>query len=194
MIKTIRISLASATLLLASPVVLAASDDAGPYVGAGIGQSRIKQACSEGVISCSRTDTGFKLTGGYRLNSSLALEAGYIGLGKFTRSSERADAELKMHALTLAAVGSLPVTESVALQAKLGMFHSTSKYAITSGDFRTSDSNGKNGMLLGLGVGYALTKNVQARLDYDFLSKAAKLPTDEKNNAHLVTVGLNYLF
>lgn len=88
------------------------------------------------------------------MNSSLAPEAGCVGLGKFKRSSERADAELKMHALTLAAAGSL----------------------------------------LGLGASCALARNTQARLESDFLSKAARLITGEKSNAHPVTVGLNCLF
>ncbi len=192
--KRIRISLAPAVLLLASPIVIAASDNAGPYVGAGIGQSRIKQACGEGVVSCSKSDTGYKLLAGYRLNSSLALEGSYMGFGKVKRSSERADAELKMHALTLAAVGSMPLTESAALQGKLGVFHAKSKYTLTSGDFRISESHGGNGVLVGMGASYALTKNMEARLDYDFLRKAARLSTDEKANAHMVTVGFNYLF
>lgn len=74
------------------------------------------------------------------------------------------------------------------------MFHANSKYTITSGDFRASESNGRNGLLLGPGASHALAKNMQARLDDDFLPKAAKLPTHEKSNARMVTIGFSYLF
>ena len=64
--------LSAATFI--SPLAIAA-DEAGPYIGVGIGQTKVKDLCNEpGLIltSCKDTDTAFKIFGGYEFTKNWA--------------------------------------------------------------------------------------------------------------------------
>ncbi|HEU5282508.1 MAG TPA: outer membrane beta-barrel protein, partial [Burkholderiales bacterium] len=71
-------------LLTAGPAPAFAQDEAGFYVGGGIGQSELKDACDgDGltVTDCDDTDTAWKLFAGYWFNKYFAVEGGYIDFG-----------------------------------------------------------------------------------------------------------------
>src|SRR2546423_13418675 len=67
------------------------------YIGASIGQSKIKDACN----GCDDKDTAFKLFGGYQFNRTFAAELGYNMLGK----AEGGGRSIKATAWDLSALG-----------------------------------------------------------------------------------------
>src|ERR1700741_5371283 len=71
---------------VAPSIVLAqGSDDAGFYVGATIGQTKVKDFCSGTSVpgvTCEDTDTSFRILGGYQFNKNFAVELGYHQLGE----------------------------------------------------------------------------------------------------------------
>src|SRR4051812_49006320 len=55
--------------------------DQGGYLGIGLGQTKVKDACTD-FASCDNKDTGVKVFGGYQFNPNGAVEIGYVDLGK----------------------------------------------------------------------------------------------------------------
>src|SRR5574343_238518 len=74
------------TVLAAAIALLpvAALADSGLYAGFSIGRSIIEDAGSAGPgQSIEKNSTAYKLQLGYRINPNLAIEGGYLNLGKF---------------------------------------------------------------------------------------------------------------
>jgi OOP family OmpA-OmpF porin len=105
--------------LLASTTVLAETQP-GFYVGASIGQSKIKIDGDD----FDANDTGFKVFGGYNFNRYFAVEATYFDGGKpdqsFRVGNTTARFEVAPDGLNLSAVGRLPITDAFSLFGKLG--------------------------------------------------------------------------
>lgn len=192
--RAIKLLAAFSACLSLPAAALAAENHTGAYVGAAGGKSKIRLSCGDGVVSCSESDTGYKLFGGYRMSSHLSLEGSYIDLGKAKASSERADGEARLRSVTLSAVASLPVAQNAAVFAKLGGFHARSTYTLTSGDFLDREKRSASGIVIGGGLSYAFSENLQARLDYDLMPRASRTVDDRKGSARLISLGLSYLF
>ncbi len=130
-----------AALVLASGSIAAMAADSGWYAGVSLGQSKVDaktgQLKSElealGATNVSTTlddtDTGLKLFGGYQLNKNLGFEAAYVDLGSYVGNATYAtlagspyrsnsDAE----GFLLSVVGTLPVSDTVAVFGKIGAF------------------------------------------------------------------------
>jgi OOP family OmpA-OmpF porin len=115
---------------------------ANPYIGAGIGQAKAKDAgdCSDlsGLLnpgySCSidDTDTSFNLFLGYAFSPNLSAELGYVDLGKYTIDASgtvfgtatpvTVNGDIKAKGWTLSAVGTLPIQPSFSLLGRFGFF------------------------------------------------------------------------
>lgn len=73
-------------------------------------------------------------------------------------------------------------------------------YEISSGDYLDADfykyTNNKFAPSFGLGASYSFTKNIEARLSYEFINyKVDEELTDSvKSNTHSIRLGVNYLF
>ena len=111
-----------------------------PYIGAGIGQAKAKDAgdCSDlsGLLnpgySCSidDTDTSFNLFLGYAFSPNLSAELGYVDLGKYTIDASgtvlgtpvSVNGDIKAKGWTLSAVGTLPIQPSFSLLGRFGFF------------------------------------------------------------------------
>lgn len=139
-----------------SPIALAGNT--GWYVGADAGQPRFTGVEPSGSpvqpyqpYSFSSTDTGYRLSAGYRFNPYFGLEAGYVDLGKITGSSNEPPAgihtlaicggpncppvlrsfavagKLKTHGWTLAFVGSYPFDDRWAVFGRVGAIQAHSE-------------------------------------------------------------------
>jgi OOP family OmpA-OmpF porin len=112
-----------------------ASDTTGFYVGASVGQSKIKD-CPAG---CDDKDTAWRLLGGYQLNRNFSAELGYHNLGDFGGA--------KANAWELVGVGLLPVANQFGVYGKLGAHHS---------EVKDGSSVTGNGLTYGAGLQYDL--------------------------------------
>src|SRR5262245_7319797 len=144
------VSVATIAGTLAIPAAHAAGVD-GWYVGGALGGSQqhfgggqIDNALSnQGLTSSSsidKSDTSLRLFGGYQFNPNLAVEGGYVNLGKFDYSStisapaaDTVSGHLSVQGADLAAVGILPLHEQFGLFGKAGLFYAQTKLSESSG-------------------------------------------------------------
>jgi OOP family OmpA-OmpF porin len=139
-------ALIAASTLAISPAL---AEDAGFYVGAGIGDFGIDVGGFDG------SDTGFKLLGGYQFIKYFAVEGEYIDGG----TVEDSGLEVDVSGWNLSGVGILPISGTFSLFAKLGMIFWDAE---SSG---IGDDSGED-FSWGVGAGYDFTDQFGARLEY----------------------------
>lgn len=160
-----------------------ALDPTGIYMGFGIGQAKVNdwaQYSADFVnssfgapapVSDDDQSLGFKVFAGYQLNKYFGVEGGFVDFNDVRASSTVAGPARSAYttaendAWTLAAVGTLPVTKSVSVFAKLGAssWSSDLKTITTNATGLTaSTTEGSNGydVFYGLGVSYAIVENM----------------------------------
>lgn len=127
------------------------SASAEPYVGAGLGLSRT-----------DAHNTSTKLLAGFQASRNFGVEVAYNDFGGYRGAT--------ITAWSVAMTGTLPITPEWDILAKLG---ATENRTTLPGSGRKSD------LLLGLGAGYNINKNVAVRFEYEDFGK---LPTDNLGN------------
>lgn len=158
-------------------------------------------------------DTGYKIQVGYKFNDNLAVEGGYVDLGRMTysatldnnnpRASEvgPAAAELKAYGFNVEAVGILPVGAGFSVFAKGGAIiaHTESDAQITlsrfstgtpagtvSGDSHKTETSFKPAA--GVGIAFDLNETLTARIEYE---RFFSLKTDADDvDVDLASIGL----
>jgi OOP family OmpA-OmpF porin len=170
----------------------AAAQEAGFYLGASVGQSKVSNGGCEGAsggITCEDTDTAFKVFGGYQFNRNIALELGYSDrLAKLSASGFGTSAEVTVSAFEIVAVPSLPLSENFSLYGKVGVYAASTE-ARSSFGATADDSN--TGGTIGLGVAYHFNKNITARADWQ---RYAKVGGDNVGEADIDTLNIGLLF
>ena len=183
-----------------------AQESSGFYVGTGIGYS-VNQLENDNVYSKNgtekRTDTGFKLYGGYQFNNYWAIEAQYVKIGTYAADTKKLvnndHATVKVSGVSVAAVGILPLGESFSLFGKAGVIAKTLD-TVAYDDRRTYRSNGKTtetGLLLGVGSEFKLTPNLALRAEYEYFGKTNIADSRSKNlqmRNDMISIGARYTF
>jgi opacity protein-like surface antigen len=152
----------AAVLMAATSFAAAAAEPAGFYLGADAGVTRVNDFSN---------DNSYGVFAGFKFNENVAIEAGYRELGRFGYGGYFAT--VKQTAIS--ALGAIPMGK-VSLYGRLGF----NTLDATSGN-RSADDDG---LLAGVGVSYAFTKQISARVEYQHPS------SDAKN----LSVGLSYQF
>lgn len=184
--KNISIAIAFAAASLASSGALAQS-----YVTGAVGQGRHDLGCA-GAAVCDETGTAFKLVGGHEFGNNWAVELGYIHFGKSKAADSGVSLDTKVAGLMAAAAYQAQFTPEFGMAARLGLAYvKTSLSATVSGVGSASDSDNNVAPFLGLGVNYALNKQMKVELGADW-SKAEF--DGDKMTVRAVTVGLRYAF
>lgn len=196
----IRIHRIAAAVLAAAGALSAQAADF--YVGGSAGSSKYKtdgDQVQDGSLTLrltDKSDTGLKIFGGAEITSNFAVEAGYVDLGKLKFSGNAAGSpftgDIRGTGLFIDAVGQLPVANDFTLFGKLGVFSGKAKVSVNvSGVGSGSDSDSGTDVTFGLGAGYAITKNLSVRGEWErFRFKVY----GDKSDADLVSVGLSYKF
>lgn len=172
----------------------AAAQDAGWYLGASVGSSKIASGgCDEGAlpagVTCEDSTNTWKVFAGYQFNPNLALEAGYTDrLGKLELSGLGARADVTARAFEVVAVPALPLSESFSLYAKIGLYAASSDVSASNGASMTESNTGGT---LGLGVAWHFNKNVTMRADWQ---RYGKVGGDTVGEADIDTLNLGLLY
>ena len=180
-------------ILLTALIAMAGSVGAhaeGIYVGVAAGGTNLDLDCN-GAPSCDKSDTGFKLFGGYKLTENVAVEAHYADYGKAKLSGGGVSADVKLSGfgLGVAYLGDFAPDWNGVVRA--GVARNKVKLDASSGVVSLSDSESKTKGYIGAGVGYKLTKEVALTAAIDYTQ--AEFDGD-KVKATLYTIGVNYSF
>jgi hypothetical protein len=179
--------------------------DEGVYLGAALGQSKLKfdmggfyRDLGYPNVSSDDTDTAFKMFVGYQFNPNFAVEASYVDFGDFTASSSApgysGEAKLSMDGFTAALVGKLPIQDGFSVFGKLGLIawdadlNESEQFMGQSG----SASYGEDGTdpYYGIGAEYVVNQ-VMMRLEferYDISESGEDLDVD------LISASIGYRF
>lgn len=156
-------------LLMAAAVaaaLVAAPASAQMYLGAGIGSAKMD----------NREDS-WKLYAGYQFNPTWGAEIGYTDLGQFRGAD--------MESWSLAGTGTMPLGANWSLLGKLGATSNRPQFA-GAGDHTD--------LLVGLGVGYSLNRNLGLRLEYEDLGRLTKTSVTGNTRGHNTSLSLKYMF
>lgn len=185
------------------------------YVGGGVGVSKGSFKNSDFSLgdpeireSNDDSDTAYKLVVGYKFNPYFAVEGGYTNLGQFdykytgvgTLAGDTGKVKYKADAWHASAVGILPFAERFSLFGKLGVAATNAKNSfdvnapalgiVDSGSERKSRTN----LLLGVGLGYDVTKNINVRAEYEDYGRLGNSGDTGRVNASVWSLGMNYQF
>ena len=149
--------------------------------------------------SFDERDTGFKVFGGYRLNENLAIEGQYTRLGKaeirYSAAGGLSGTEkYRASSLSVAAVGSVPVTTDLSLFAKAGPSYNSAKSSFSNAALGMASSGNKLGLLVGVGASYKLTDSVSARVEFENFSRVGEATKGGRSLVTMVSAGLAYQF
>jgi OOP family OmpA-OmpF porin len=174
--------------VLSSPFALAEdTKDSNWYGGINIGQSRAKiddariisHFSDISLTTTSITDdskgNAYKLFGGYQLNKTFALEAGYFSLGEFGYTATTSPvgtrtATIKLQGFNFDLVGLMPLSEKFSAFGRLGLNYAQAKDTFTStgavpAATNASPSKSEANYKLGVGLQYDFNKSLGMRAE-----------------------------
>jgi len=179
-----------AAVVLLSAVVAAPAFAAneGLYAGITLGNGKPNVTPVTGVALSKASNFIYGGLAGYQYNKNLAVEVQFTGAGKAT---DVAGNSSKADALSLTAVGLLPLSDSFELLGKLGVASTRT----TSSVLATNLGAKRTGLTYGLGAQYNVTQNLGLRLVWDRYGVATTNAGIKTNaNANVMTVGAVYTF
>ena len=204
----IKMNLLAATLAVASTSCFAQVPQAmqqHAYMGLSAGESttKINGSFGAGQYGDDKTDSAYKIYGGWRFNPTWALEGGYADFGKAHRTLTppaptvgSATGTVDNTAWFLEGKGTIPLTSSLGLFGKAGITrnHTKASFVSTIPPAQSNVSNKtKSGPVIGVGLEWALTGNVGVRVEYEDFGKFGDSGTLD-SKAHLWSAGLTYAF
>ncbi len=214
--NTVRIAVAAAVAATGLSIGSAqAADEAGFYVGAGLGSASLSEKgggvdtglANQGITSASdikKNELNYGLNLGYQFNRYVAVEGGWTNLGKHditgTASAPVADTltgSVKAHMFDVAAVGTLPLDGGFGVYGKLGLARTSTKVDVNSATGTTTPgdtSENRWGPLYGVGVSYAFDKDIEGTLEYDRVDRLGSDSSTGRFDANLVTAGVRVRF
>lgn len=167
------------------------------YVGGALGKTQFSlQDCDE---DCTRRVTGGKVFAGYRFANGWALEGSYFRFGKVKENvvvgSVGWTASLQGETLGFGAAYTFFGLDGSALNAtvRAGLGANKVTLGASTAGFSGSSSETKVRPYFGLGVGYAVTKNVNIDLGVDF-TRFTSDDLDATARARLLSLGATYSF
>jgi len=139
-----------------------AEDDAGYYIGAGVGQASQEAGEFEG------DDTSFKLFAGWSFNKYFAVEGGYIDGGDQSDDLGSIHAVVGSDGFFVAGLARLPLAGGiVSPYAKLGYTFYSAKTTLSSGGQSISESESDEDLLFGGGLEFKLGDNFRLRTEFE---------------------------
>jgi OmpA-OmpF porin, OOP family len=182
-----KISLSLIALVALAVSNFAAAQQSQAYVGLQVGTSRANLDCS-GFSTCDKTDTAYKVYGGYKLTPQWAIELGYTDFGKIKLSDPVESGDVKTNSLGVGAAFLMPFNNDWSGTLRFGIASDETK---VSGSLSGSDSERKTKPYVGLGVGYALNKQITVTGNWDWTEGEFR---GDKAKYNTYSVGVNFAF
>lgn len=151
---------AATALFIASSAALAAQPNTF-YAGADIGRTKITDVADR--------DTSYGGFVGYNFHPNVAAELGYRRLVDRDYHWADGSANSREDQTSLSLVGSLPVGERLSVYGRLGAARLEARFSSTGNTFKDSTTKA----LYGVGLNYAITPAVSARVEVQKISQAA---------------------
>lgn len=151
----------AAVLLMALTAGAARAEDAGFYLGAGVGEA------SQDAEGFHGKDTSFTVFGGYSFNAYLAAEAGYIDAGKQTDHQGGLDLAVRSDGFLVAGLVKIPLGRYVAPYAKLGYAFYDARTSVSAGTQSVSATESDEDLVYGLGCEFKIGENLRLRAEYE---------------------------
>jgi OOP family OmpA-OmpF porin len=164
------------------------------YIGAGAGPTHLDADCG-GTISCNNNGTGIKLYGGYKFAPNIAVEFNYMDFGTAKASALVGASVVNIEMKSKLVGGGVALLSDIApnwnAAARLGLGSVSTDVKGASGGQTVDLSESSTQAYFGLGIGYAVTKQLSINGAIDF-SKTKF--SGESANLRFVSVGLTYAF
>lgn len=172
-------------LLLSSSLPVLA--DEGGYLGVSMGSG--KPGVTPAALTMSTTSSFiYGGVAGYQYNKNLAVQVQYGGLGKAT---DVAGNTSKIDALSMTAVGLLPLNNHFDLTAKIGIANAKT---VTSGATATNLGTTRAGLTYGIGAQYNINKSMALRLELDRYAVATSNAAGVKTKGNATVINLDALY
>lgn len=203
------------TTSLLALATAASAQQGGYYGGISLGQAKINAdagAFDRGLTTTSgiggiassidNKDTGFKIRLGDQLTDNIAVEGGYVDFGKAKYSASytlpgagSASGHREVSGLNFDVLGRLPLQSGFSVFGKAGVLLSRVETSVAAADGSASLTQRATTLRPGLGGGmdYALSRNVDLRAEWERYFRVGNDSTG-KNNADLLSVGMNYRY
>lgn len=136
------------------------------YLGVGIGEA-----------NTNTNENSWKLFGGYQFTPMWGVELGYTDLGSYRGSD--------IESWYLAATGTLPLSDRWSLIGKLGGASNRSKF---------QNASNHSDLLAGVGVAYAINKNLDVRLEYEDHGKLSEGIAGGDSSGNNLSLSLKFGF
>ncbi len=165
-----------------------------PYVSVAVGGSDANIDCT-GTDSCKNTAVAAKVIGGYDFGNAFAVEAMYVSLGSPKASLDGINTDIKSSYWGLGGAWRPAFNAEWSGVVRLGVAFATSKAEASLGTNSGSASFNSTQAYAGIGVAYAVSKDLKIEADLD--STQIQIGTgDEKSSARVLdyTIGLTYGF
>jgi len=199
---------AALTLAAAAPLASAADlDREGVYGVVGIGKSDIFAPAKngQGTRKQKLKDGRFAYTlgAGYRLNNNLALEADFSsqlgGRKSSKKNAGRAKDMMTGRALSVSALGILPLGESVELYGRAGIGYLQGKYSPAAGSDARRTRSTALAPVYGVGANFHVSKNSFLRTEWTTMktrsgNKAAQAAGGNRLHNRQINVAYGYNF
>lgn len=181
------------TLLLAVLAVAGNAYAADGYFQASVGKGHINNIDCTGASKCSKSSTGWKLVGGYKLSQNIALEGMFVNYGRAYGNgylnSTPVGAEAKVTGFGAGAAYAWSVSPGFSLIGRAGLALNRSKLTAYVANVSGKDTESRLMPYLGAEVGYQLTDTMAVVAGAD-LSRA-RIGTDTAT-VRLLSVGLQW--
>lgn len=182
-------ALAAALAVAVTTAIASASAFADSYVGLAAGVTHQRVDCS-GWTGCDKSDSGFKLYGGYKLSKLAAVELGYTDFGSVGLSFGGLSGSYSATALSAGGALHWPLAPRLTGIARAGLAYVDTDY---SGGLFGVNAGSESSIepYLGFGLAYALTPRLSLNCSFDYLR--ADYPRGS-GSAHLLGLGLSLAF
>jgi OOP family OmpA-OmpF porin len=158
----------------------------GFYFGAGAGTTDF-DVCGSlaglGVTSCDDKDSGFKVYAGMGISPNLAVEVGWVDLGKATATGPGGSASVKADGIQAAALGILPINPRFRVFGKAGVY---AWDASASGPGGSLSDDGID-IMFGVGLAWNMAPRLDLRAEWERFDV-------DGDDVDMLSVGVQYSF
>lgn len=183
--------------LLASSVTASAQ----VYVGGSLGQAKRSLGCWS-ATPCEKSDSSYKLIGGYTLDNNFAIELNYFDLGghrfSYAGNQVATNFEVKSRAFSVATLAQHSFTDKFGGFAKIGLarLNSNEKFALKGNgsdiqNFNSRETYDGTHTVFGGGLTYKISDQLSLRAEYEQFRFSGHVG---RPVFQTVTVGAQYSF